>query len=148
MGMENFFIMEYDEVPKHELVAYTISKIAPIEQLITSPSIITDNGSTPMVSWRYNNISEEIMNELKACVENFKGNLEWILFKYTINYTIEPKFFNELRKKINNKVEYVKTVREKHSEIFYKAIDDIPKLSEAIEEWFDLKNKKPQMPIR
>jgi hypothetical protein len=144
---KEFFNLKYDEVPKYELLAYTISKIASIKQLVHAPSDVAYNGITPIVKWRYDKISEDTFIKLKECVERFTGNLEWVMYEYRINYIIEPKFFNELFDKIDNLEKYKKIVKEQYLDIYYQAIDDIPKLSEAIEECFNLKDKMPCMPI-
>lgn len=132
------------------LMARTLSKIKPLEwaRLIMYHKE-NPYGRSPMFSWRFYNPDDETYDKLIKCVESFKGNVEWIVYKSQTsrhnNYSIEPRIFFQLKLARNKPGPFV--VEPEYREVCLMAIDDIKPLCKHIQETFGVTDSQPYNPI-
>jgi hypothetical protein len=151
---KSFWEKDRSEVGNDELMAYTLAKIKPfawvrrkmydMENIFHSP---------PVFCWRFSEEDEEIYSQLKDCLEIFKGNVKWIVYKgdgqnnqSSRNYTIEPKIIFDLRKTIGNDI-LPEILKDQYEKMILKAITDIEPLCKLIEKRFQVEMLKPYFPI-
>lgn len=141
--MKYILVNNEEKISLDKLFAYTLAKIKPFKQARRSSYLETDlYNDPPAFVWRFCDNPVLIYERLKRCVISFSGNLKWTMYKFTLNYTIEPLKIYELRESegINNLYAVLKF---HHKDLPYKAIEDIKPLCDHIEEEFSLKDKKP-----
>ncbi|MBY0217847.1 hypothetical protein [Paenibacillus illinoisensis] len=148
----NFYTMEKKDVEPSNLVAYSLSKLSTYEWVRYNMYAEEDiYNRVPGFYFRFHNPGE-LYNKLSECIDAFHGDLKWKLFHgfetRNKNYSIEPyevyqaRLTDEFKENYNLKG----ILGSKYNELCEKGIKDIPFLSEHIEDWFNLKNKKPILP--
>lgn len=118
-------------------------------------SIPSGSGSVlpPIFCWRFSDADEEVYSQLKDCLEIFRGNVKWTMYKgdgqisqSSRNYTIEPQIIFDLRKIVDNdKLSII--LEDQYKEEILKAVADIEPLCRLIEEKFRVEALRPQFPI-
>ena len=146
-----------EEIPVNELMAFTIAKLAPCEQMrykmFHEGNIYN---SPPVFVWRFNTEVEdlnELYLKLGQCVKNFDGNLQWEMYRdirpdgrpYK-NYVIEPIFIHEI-KQSHNWSNISKILESDYKEQIDKAVKDVRSLCGHIEKTFNVSDAKPFLPI-
>ncbi len=142
--MENpLLLKEQNEVKLNELFAYTLAKIKPFVQArIQSHFEDKIFNYPPIFVWRYAKNSEDIYEKLQKCISSYKGKMEWIMYKCTKNYCIEPVFIYNLRQKMYGE-ELERFLKINYEKNVFDAIEDITPLCQFIEEKFEIAGKKP-----
>lgn len=145
---------EQFEVCNEELLAYTLAKIRPFEW-VRITMYVRENLFThpPIFCWRYHDADEEVYARLKVCIEEFNGNVKWIMYKgdgsngqSKRNYTIKPVIFCGIYTKEDLKY-LIQKLGKQYNEICFKAIDDIQFLCNHIDITFGTSNLKPHLPV-
>ena len=153
--MENiFWEKEKFEISNDELIAYTLSKIKPFAWVRRKMYDMEDIFRVPPVfCWRFSGEDENVYRQLRDCLEIFKGNVKWIIYKgesqfsqSSRNYTIEPLIIYDLRKTIAED-KLPKALEAQYQEEILKSVADIKPLCRLIEEKFRLENVRPHLPI-
>ncbi|WFA84204.1 DUF1871 family protein [Paenibacillus sp. FSL H8-0317] len=135
-------------------IGYTLSKLRTYEWVRYNMFAREDlYHHTPGFYFRFFNPGK-MYNELATCIDAFQGELQWKLYlgreTRNHNYSLEPyevyqaRLTDEYKKNYNLKG----ILGDKYNEICEKGINDIPSLSDHIEDWFNLVNKKPIFPDR
>ena len=151
---KSFWEKDRSEVGNDELMAYTLAKIKPFAWVRRKMYDLGDIFRIPpSFCWRFSDADEEVYNQLKDCLEIFKGNVKWILYKgdgqisqSSRNYTIEPQIIFDLRITIDND-KLSKTLEDQYKEEILKAVTDIEPLCRFIEEKFRVETLRPHFPI-
>lgn len=84
--------------------------------------------------------------EIKKCIESFDGILKWTLYRYEFsrldNHVIAPSILYELERnyfKTEQKIDEKEILPiDEYKSICEKAIEDIPKLAEHIQKYFNI----------
>ena len=150
----NIYTMDKKDVDSSNLVAYSLSKLSTYEWVRYNMYAEEDiYNRVPGFHFRFHNAGD-LYNELTDCIDAFQGELQWKLYlgleTRNQNYSLEPleayqaRLTDEYKKNHNLK----EILGEKYNEICEKAISDIPSLSDHVENWFNLENRKPILPDR
>lgn len=129
------------------LIAQTLTKYFPIEQARLSMYHVDDiYYRIPCLVFRlqgHNNGTS--YNDIKVCIDSFIGNIKWTIYKYRFsrkdNYVLAPYILYQIEEKM-----YTERIRnlnindliqiDEFRDICEKAIEDIPKLAEYINNFF------------
>lgn len=134
-----------DELHTNELLIYTLGKLGRF-RFVNLRTFIEEDifEKPPTFAWRFSNFIDEDYDELIKCIDSFKGELKWIMykFKYGKNYIISPLTVYEIEETVD-RVNISDVLRREHPELPYLAIKDIEPLCEHLEKCFNLADKEP-----
>lgn len=152
MVSKSIYMKNKEEVLAPELMAYTLAKLGSYEWNRTemyNPNRIYEKPAG--FYFRFHN-ADQLYEQLKHCIQHFKGNLEWTIYVSPLtknqNYVIEPADVHHAKQteayQVNLELEEV--LQDSYKEICEQAIQDIPLLCNHIEQWFELEHKQLHPP--
>lgn len=101
MVSKSIYMKNNEEVLAPELMAYTLAKLGSYEwnrtEMYNSNRIYENPAG---FYFRFHN-ADRLYEQLKHCIQNFKGNLEWTIYVSPVsknrNYVIEPAYVHHAK---------------------------------------------------
>ena len=127
-------------------IAYYFETLLPIEQCRYSMyHEVTPYNRVPQLIYRISDTTDKrIYDEIRSCIELFKGNLKWTDFqgfsgKKIHNHVISPVEVYEMQKECSATDSHISSEeyfgKERYEQLCEKAISDIPALYEHIKKY-------------
>ncbi|MBH5318326.1 hypothetical protein I6N90_10950 [Paenibacillus sp. GSMTC-2017] len=154
MKIKSTYLMENGEVENPELMAYTISKLGSFEWNRTTmynPNNIYDRPAGFYFRFHDKN---EVYSQLETCINSFLGKLQWCINASNNtrhkNYIVEPMIVYEAKLSDEYSMSYnlESILGCSYVTVCEQAIEDNPLLCKHIEEWFDVRSKRPYFPTK
>lgn len=145
---KSIYLKNKDELLPEELMAYTLAKLGSYAWSRTEmykPNRMYERPAG--FYFRFHN-ADQVYEQLKPCIEEFKGNLKWIIHVSPVtrhqNYVVEPAvvYYAKQTETYQVNMELRDVLQASYNDVCELAIQDIPLLCNHIEQWFELEHKQ------